>query len=158
MVRWMRSWMLGRRSVALVSWLLEYGCVAWLGGCRAECKAGTVSHGVQHWFPGRAASATQPLAHWSPRRWISARACQGDTPMKLLYLFMMVVVDSSISMMTVLLWMGSEVAVEAYPWFSGSATSLTYKVATRNCWTIVSSASFALRFSHFIHFSHFHLL
>ena len=45
---------------------------------------------------------------------------------------MVVVVDSSISMMSVLLWMGSGVAVEAYPRFAGSATSLTYKVDTRN--------------------------
>ena len=45
---------------------------------------------------------------------------------------LIMVVDSSISMMSVLLWMGSGVAVEAYPWFTGSATCLTNKVGTRN--------------------------
>ena len=46
-------------------------------------------------------------------------------------MLMMVVVDSSISMMSVLLlWMGSRVAVEANSLFAGSATNLTHKVST----------------------------
>ena len=42
------------------------------------------------------------------------------------------VVGSSISIMSVLLWMSSGVAVEAHPRFAGSATNLTHKAGTRN--------------------------